>query len=168
MRNTKTIIIAIALLAATGFIVNAFAHDGMGWGSSWRHHGSGWHHRGQSDDGHHGYNRHRGGQEYSGQTEMGMSDEEIAKLSKERQAFLESTESLRKAIWQKESDLRRELEKENPDVKEASTLQEGISKLRSEIDQKHLNHLIALRAIDPRLGKSMMNYGRSYGGHCWD
>src|SRR5512143_2163602 len=52
-----------------------------------------------------------------------LTDEEIAALQKERNAFLEQTRELRENLYQKHLELRAELAKQNPDPKKAAELQ---------------------------------------------
>ncbi len=156
-KNIKNVLITVAALAIVGFGVNAFAGWGMGDGHMGQgHRGSGWHHGG-------GY-----GPGYMGN----LSEADIQTMEKERQAFFSATDGLRRERYQKELALRSELAKENPDTQKAIDLQKEISKFDSELDQKHLEHMIAMRKINPNAGrgfsnKGPMGRGSGYGGNCW-
>ena len=101
---------------------------------------------------------HRGG--YSGYT-GDLSEDDIKTLNKERQAFFEATRDLRQDVYRKELELQTELAQKNPDAKKAATLQEDISKLGSEFDQKRLDHMMNMRKIVPEAG--MMGPGMMSG-----
>jgi Spy/CpxP family protein refolding chaperone len=157
---TSKIIIVLTVLAVVGFGAHAFAERGMGYGhQNWGHHGPGWSHGGQGGSGH-GYM-------------MGdLNEDEIEKLEKERNAFFEATEDLRQDLYAKELELRSELAKRNPDPKKAAKLQNDLSKLQARLDQKHIDHMIKMRKINPKAGRRFMNrggmgYGSSSGGYCW-
>ena len=105
-----------------------------------------------------GYGRHGSGMEDqemgcgrgSGDCSRGyksdLSEEELAKVDEERNAFFESTESLRQKMYQKELELKSEFAKENPDAKKASSLQKEISDLESQFAQKRLEKPFSLRS----------------------
>jgi len=156
-KNIKKVLITVAALAIVGFGVNAFAGWGMGSGHmGGGHRGPGWHHGG-------GY-----GPGYQGN----LSEADIETMEKERQAFFSATDGLRRELYQKELALRSELAKENPDTQKAIDLQKEISKFNSELDQKHLEHMIAMRKINPNAGRGFsrngpMGRGSGYGENCW-
>ena len=119
--------------------------NGCGYGMGNGGRGMGWH--------------HRGGDGYGMMGSYGnLSDEEIAKLDQQRSEFFKSTEETRAQLYEKELALQSELAKENPDTNKASGLQQEISKLQGELDQKRLDFEIQTR-------KSSPNYNRAYGGH---
>ena len=108
MKNVRVgkIIMAIGVVALLAVGANAFA----GWGKGW-HHGSDGQHRGWRMGGPgYGYN---------------LSDEEIAALEKERQAFFNETDPIRQDLYAKDLELRSELAKKNPDAKKAARLKFG-------------------------------------------
>jgi hypothetical protein len=88
-----------------------------------------------------------------------LSDEEIAKLDQERQAYFDATSTLRENLYQKELELRSELAKAEPDAKKAVGLQKEISDLESQLDQKSLEHRIKMRKEFPRFGYRGEGYG---------
>jgi zinc resistance-associated protein len=102
---------------------------------------------------------HRGGDSCGTMGCFGnLSDEEVAKLDQQRSEFFKATEETRAQLYQKKLALRSELAKKNPDTGKASGLQQEISKLRGELDQKRLDFEIQAR-------KSSPNYDRAYRGH---
>ena len=169
--KTGKIFMVLAIVAVLGIAVTSFAGWGRGhWGYG-DHMGPGYGmHRGWGD-GPRGY----GGSGY----QSDLSDEDIAKLDKERQAFFEATSDLREKLYQKELELRSELAKPEPDAKKAAGLQKEISNLESQFDQKRLDHRIRMRQDFPRIGyrghggmgmgRGMYGGGGGYGpGNCWN
>ncbi len=159
----------LAIVAVLGIAVTSFA----GWG---RGHGGYGDHMGP------GYGMHRGWGDGSRGYQSNLSDEDIAKLDKERQVFFEATSDLREKLYQKELELRSELAKPEPDAKKAAGLQKEISNLESQFDQKRLDHRIRMRKDFPRVGYRGDGYGPrgkgmgrgmygsgGYGpGNCWN
>ncbi len=169
--KTGKIFMVLAIVAVLGIAVTSFAGWGRGhWGYG-DHMGPGYGmHRGWGD-GPRGY----GGSGY----QSDLSDEDIAKLDKERQAFFEATSDLREKLYQKELELRSELAKPEPDAKKTAGLQKEISNLESQFDQKRLDHRIRMRKDFPRIGyrghggmgmgRGMYGGGGGYGpGNCWN
>jgi hypothetical protein len=60
--------------------------------------------------------------------------------------------------------------KPEPEKKMASAIQKEISKLRAQLDQKHIDHMIQMKKIDPSVGQGHAKgggYGNGYGpGNC--
>ncbi|MBN1827843.1 MAG: periplasmic heavy metal sensor [Deltaproteobacteria bacterium] len=81
-----------------------------------------------------------------------LTDEQTKVLADEQKAFIEATKDLRTNINDKRLDLKKELAKEAPDQTMASGLQKEISDLRTQLEQKRLDHIIALKKIDPSAG----------------
>jgi len=153
-------IMVLSIIAILAFGAYAFADWGMGYGN---------HGRGHYDQG-----MHQRGWEGSGYGHMmgDLSEEQIKKLDKERNAFYKATEDLRQEIYQKELELRSELSKANPDAEKAASLQKNISKLEARLNQKQIDHMIAVKKINPNAGRGFMErgprgYGSSYRGSCW-
>lgn len=166
--NMRKLFTVIAVVALVGLGATAFAD----WGGGGWHRGSGYHHRGW------------GGGPGSGYGPMmdDLSDDEIKVFEKERQAFFKETESLRQDLYSKELELRSELAKENPDAKQAASIQKEISNLETQLDQKRVDHMIKMRKINPNagrgymMGRGGMGYGPGSGqgfgsggggGYCW-
>jgi len=166
--KTGKILMVLAIVAVFAIAATSFA----GWGR-----------------GHRGYGMHGGwGQGPRGYDAEGyqsdLSEEDIAKLDKERQAFFEATSDLKEELYQKELELRSELAKPEPDAKKAAGIQKQISNLESQLDQKRLDHRIKMRKDFPQsgyrgdgygprgrgMGRGMYGgggYGRG-GGACWN
>jgi zinc resistance-associated protein len=171
--KTKTIVI-LSVMAILSFGAYAFA----GWGMGYGHHGwdsdgrgMGYDHRGWDRDGRGMHSRGWGGPGYGNMMED-LSEEQIRKLDKERDAFYKATEGLRQDIYGKEADLRDELSKENPDAIKAASIQKEISKLEAQLNQKQIDHLIAVKKINPNAGRrfnerGQRRYSSSDRGSCW-
>jgi Spy/CpxP family protein refolding chaperone len=171
--KTGKIFMVLAIVAVLGIAVSSFAGWGRGhWGYG-NHMGSGYGmHRGWAD-GPRGY----GGQGY----QSDLSDEDLTRLNKERQAFFEATSDLREQLYQKELELRSELAKPEPDAKNAAGLQKEISSLEGQLDQKRLDQRIKMKKDFPRSGSMGQGYGQrgkgrgmyggggygKGGGGCW-
>ena len=160
------LIVVLAVIATVGFVASAFA----GWGAGgYGHRGPGWRHMGWGGTGY-GYKQN-------------LTEEQRKALDQERQAFLNTTESLRQDLYTKNLELRSELAKDNPDAQKAAAVQKDISKLESELEQKQLDFMLNARKVAPDAGRGymlggrggMMGYGPGYGngagrrgGYCWE
>jgi zinc resistance-associated protein len=166
---TRKIIAVLAVVALVGFGSYAFADRGEGYGQrGYDHHGygmdygrhgsgMGYGHRGYRDD-------NRSDRDYEGD----LTRDEIRQLEEAHEAFYKDTKELRDNIYDKEVDLSRELDGENPDKQKAAKLQKEISELRSNLDQKRLDHQIETRKIAPKAGRGWMRgYGDRGGKSCW-
>jgi Spy/CpxP family protein refolding chaperone len=171
--KSKTLWMVIVGIALLGFAGTALA----GWGGWGHHRGQGWHHRGGWGDA--GYGPGYGGGGYGYVAEL--TEEQAQQIEQERKAFFEATEAIRRDLFDKRLQLRRELNAENPDREKAFQLQEEISDLRATLDRKRLEHRIALQEISPDLDRGPgrgqgpgMGYGRGPGrggyggGPCWN
>ena len=138
-KNKNIQIIVIAAIAVIVFGAQASADRGTGYG-------------------HHGW-MHGGG--YSGPGVFGnLSEEEIKKLDEERTAFFEATKGLHQEVYQKRLELASELARQNPDAAKAAALQKQISDVKAQLAQKHLEHFLRIRKINP-------DFGRDFGGGGW-
>lgn len=159
-RSTSKIILILTVAAILGFGAYAFAHRSMGYGpSGWGGHMSGWHHGGY------------GNQSYGYMPNL--TDEQINKMEKERADFFEATKELRDDIYAKELEIKSELAKSNIDKEKAASLQKEISKLRTQLDQKHIDHIINMRKISPNMARGFMGMGHmgdyyASFGQCWE
>lgn len=152
---TRKALMVLTVVAVVGFGAYAFADWGMGYG-------------------HHGYGRGYGGCGGSGHGYMmgDLSEDQIKKMDEQRGAFFKQTENLRQEIYKKELALQSEFAQENHDAKKAASLQKEISRLKAQIDQKRINHMIEMRKINPNAGRGFtrggpMGYGSFRGGPCW-
>jgi Spy/CpxP family protein refolding chaperone len=172
MRTLRNIILTIAVFAVAGIGVSAFARGGMGWGGGWDHYGRGMHYQdGYGYDGHMGMH-YRDGCDYDNENQL--SRDEYRQLEQQREAFFKETQDIRSKLIEKEQELQNELAKDNPDAAKASNIQKEISELQSQFDQKRIDHMVEMRKLAPNLGRgfmgggTMMGYGPSGGGHCWE
>ena len=141
MNNLSKAIIVLAIIGVVGFAATSFAGWGRGEGNCLGQ-GGGWAQRGSGPAGYQG----------------NLSDEEIDKLSQQRQAFFEDTRVLRENLYQKELELRSELAKKDPDAKKAVSLQKDISELERQLDQKRVEQRIKMQKENPEIFA-----GRGYG-----
>ena len=158
---TNKSLMVLTIVAILGFGAYAFADWGMGPGmmGRWGNYGPGWHHQG---NGYNGYGNMMGN----------FSDDEIQEMNSQRNKFFKATEDLRQDLYAKQLELRSELAKENPDPKRASNIQNDISKLQAQLDQKRIDHMVEMRKINPNTGRGFMGrggmgYGAGPGGYCW-
>ena len=106
--KTGKVFMVLAIVAVFAIAATSFAGWGRGYGGGGYHMGPGYGMHGGWGQGPRGY----GGQGY----QSNLSDEDIVKLDKERQAFFEATSDLRENLYQKELELRSELAKPEPDA----------------------------------------------------
>jgi zinc resistance-associated protein len=157
--NIKKGLMVLVVVAVIGFGAYAFAHMGAGFGhQGWMHSGGGMHHYGYGTPGF----------GYPGD----LSDEERNDLDNKRKAFFQSTEDLRGDIYSKQLELQSELAKDQPDNQKALELQNRISKLEAQLDQKSLGHMMKMRKISPHSGREFMGgyhmgYGYGPSDSCW-
>jgi len=136
---TKTLIV-LTLVAIMGIGATAFAGKGKG-NARYAQSGQGYGQYGCDGSG------------YGRQSFMGnLSEEEVAKLNKERSAFSKATQDIRRNIYQKRLELNSELAKKNPDSKKAAALQKELSGLKGQFDQKRTEHRIKMSKINPNFG----------------
>jgi hypothetical protein len=154
-KQGKIILIALAITAILGFTAYSFA-DGWGGGM----------HRGGGMHGGYGNCPRGDGPGYN----AGLSDEEIAVIQKERQAFFDQTRELRDKIYQKHLELRSEIAKQNPDAKKAGEIQKDLFGLENELDRARLENQLKLKKENPKLfgrGFGMgMGMGKGHGAGC--
>jgi len=146
--NLGKIIAVTAIIGIVGWAAAAFA----GWGRGW---GGGGYCLGQGPGG----GRWGGGAPgYQGN----LSDQDLDKLNKERQAFFEDTRTLREHLYQKELELRSEMAKQDPDAAKAAALQKEVSELQGQLDQKRIEHRIKMQKENPNFFRGG-DYGGGYG-----
>ncbi len=139
------IVVALATAAIIGFGFNVLADDDQAAGSM---------DKGKNYNESQGKEYGPGG--YCSRYASSLSEEDLGKANAERRAFFEATRELRQQVYQKDLELRAELAKQSPDAQKAAGIQKEISDLRAEMDQKHLEHRLRMKAINPELG---MGYG---------
>jgi hypothetical protein len=146
MKHYVIQIMMMALLAVFGLSTAAFAGCGMGYGQG----GWGWNNMGG----------HGAGHGYTGN----LTADEIKRLDTVQSEFLKATEGLRQSLYEKEQLLRDELNKDNPDNVNASSLQADISRLQGELAQKNLDYEMSIRKTIPNYNANY-NYRRGAGMH---
>lgn len=168
MKNTTLTkgIVILAAIAMVGLVATAYA----GWGDGYGHRGRGWGHMGW------------GGPGYGGDY-PDLTDEQRQAMEQERRAFIKDTDDLRENLYTKELALRSELAKSDADAQKAAAIQQDISKLEAELDQKRLDHIVKMKEVNPEAGRGFMMSGRGRGGmmgygpgtgrgpgggYCWD
>ncbi len=138
-RTFRNLILIIATVSLVGIGATAFAGKGKG----------GW---------------DRGPGSGRGYMMEDLTDEQVKALEQERNAFRKDTESLRQNLRVKKLELRTELARENPDTKTALALQKEISNLKSDLDQKRIEHILKMQKIHPNAGRGYMKDRGGRGG----
>jgi Spy/CpxP family protein refolding chaperone len=92
-----------------------------------------------------------------------LSKEEVQKLEAARNQFLTETRTLREQIAERSLNMRAELFKQNPDSAKLTNLQQELSQLEAQFDQKALQHRLEVRKIVPDAGMGM---GKGKGQGC--
>jgi zinc resistance-associated protein len=164
---TKTVVITSVVLLVGAAV--AFAHGGWDQDGYGHMRGYGGQMMGPAGGGHmmdgSGYGPHMRGY---GAREA-LSDEQMTKLDDARDKFFKDTQELRGKIEEKEVTLRNEVIKDNPDTGKAAKLQKELSQLRSDFDQKALQHRLEMRKLAPETFQGRgdgRGYGRGYDGYC--
>jgi len=145
LRNGLAALITVTIVAVGA---NAMAGKGMGYDRDGQ--GYGWH-QGRGDCGY-------------GPRGANLTQEQREQIDAERQTFFDATKQARQDLYAKRLALRAEIAKSAPDMKTAKALQKEISGIQADLDQKHLEHIMAMRKIDPDAGRGF--FGEGYGrGH---
>lgn len=97
--------------------------------------------------------------------DINLSLEDTAKLNEIREEFFEKTRELRNKIEQKQLALNQELRNTEPDPGIAFGLQKELSELKSDFDQKTLEHRLTLKRTFPDIDLTL-GYG-NVGKYCW-
>ncbi len=162
MKQYKTTLAGVAVIAVLGFVGFAFAHGGSGYGGNQM-----------------GYGNHMGGMGYGphmgygdSNRYAGLTDEQAAEIEKARESFLSTTNELRNNIYQKGLELRSELSKQDLDTDKLKAIQKELSELEGSFDQKRLDYELEVSKVAPEArrgyGGRMMGMGPGYGGNCWN
>jgi zinc resistance-associated protein len=96
-----------------------------------------------------------------------VSKEDYNKLEAAREKFFEQTRDLRREVDEKRYAIENELAKETPDRDKIKALQNDISKLRSEWDDKALEHRLEVREMMPESSRGRAYAGGYRRGNCW-
>jgi zinc resistance-associated protein len=138
-KHIIAILLVLAIVGIVGFSAPSFAGWGRGGGANCPMAGGGAGPGGGAD----------------------LTDEEIAALQKERNAFFEQTRDLRDKLYQKGLELRAEMAKQSPDAKKATELQKEVSGLQGELDLKVLDQRLKMQKENPKLYSK--GFGRGMG-----
>jgi len=151
MRNGVAALITVALVAVGA---NAMAGQGMGSGRD----GHGCKGRGQMMS---------PGDGGCGQRWADLTAQQRERLEAERQAFADATKQSRQDLYAKRLALKAELAKRDADITAAKNLQTDISNIQANLDQQRLEHIVAMRKIDPDAGRGFLGEcgGRGCRGH---
>jgi zinc resistance-associated protein len=149
-KNMRTLIaglVAVAFIAAGS---NAFAGKGMG----------------KQDTGQGYGNHHRKGNCAYGQMNADLTPEQREQMDAEREAFFNATKKDRQDLHAKRLELRAEMAKSDADIQKATALQKEVSALQADLGQKRLEHIMAMRKINPDAGRGFMmgERGMGHGG----
>jgi Spy/CpxP family protein refolding chaperone len=167
-KRTRALVI-LTVLTIVGFGAYAYADWGMGYGHRMGMHGrSGMGMNGGANMGYGCPGWNGGGPGWQGTYGPGyrgnLAPDQIKALDEARSAFFKETESIRQDLYAKNLELRSALAKPNPDTRKAAQLQKEISDLRAKFDQKRLDHMVKMRAINPQAGRGFAGgYGPGYG-----
>ncbi|MFO7714620.1 Spy/CpxP family protein refolding chaperone [Desulfosarcina sp.] len=151
-KNLRNGMITLAAIAVMAVGATAFAGKGMGSQNDGRGYG------GSGD-------QHRRGGCACGQMNADLTPEQREQIEAERQAFFNATKSERQDLYAKKLELRAEMAKRQPDLQKASAMQKAVSDLQGSLDQKRLNHIMAMRKINPDAGREFMRGGQGMSHH---
>ena len=131
--NITKIVTIMAVLAMVGFGLNVYAGQGKK------------------------YQRGQKGYQGGGCPGYGanLSEEEYQQLAAERQAFFAATEDLRYSIYAKRAELKSVVAQKDADLQQATEVQGALSALQAQLDQKRLEHMFKMKAINPYAGRGM-------------
>ena len=120
-------------------------------------------------NGHMGYGRHMTG--YGPWDDRGynndLSEEDMTKLDQARESFYNDTRELRDQIREKRLNISRALDQKDPDAGKVTELQNELSSLESQFDQKRIEYQLNVRKLLPEENFSTGNGPRGRGGYCW-
>lgn len=80
-----------------------------------------------------------------------LTEEESARLEEDLNAFGESIRAIKKEICLNARELHDELSDGEPDLETAKALQAEISRLKSELDQLRIEHIVQMKKLLPDL-----------------
>ena len=144
---TRITLVSLVTIAVIALGANAFAGKRIGC---------------QAGDRGCGHHQRQGGCGY-GQMNKNLTAEQREQMESERQAFFDATKTVRQDLYAKRLELKAEMAKSQPDVEKASALQRDVSDLQAGLDQKRLNHIMAMRKIDPDAARGCFMGGRGMG-----
>ena len=148
----KTVVLTAAASAVLGF--GAMAYAGWGEGSGHYNHGYG----------------NQGGNGIPAQQHMNMSEEDYKVAREASDKFLAETEEIRRDLMEKEARLRAGVAAEAPDLEAMRALQQEISVLQGQLEEKRLAHILEMKdkipgfnGVCPYAGAHGAGYGHGIG-----
>jgi len=104
-----------------------------------------------------------------------LSEEQIQNMHEQRKAFFDVTEGLRQGVYEKKAELMSVLAKKAPDAEKAKAIQKDISDLKSQLNQKKIDHYVKMKKINPYWGRKARKFrhgdkggfGSNFRGRCW-
>ena len=157
-----------AFIIAVGTAGLAFAHGEFGgYGPGGRMMGPGYGPHMGGGYGMGGYGHHMGW--WEGRENLDLTQEQAKRLEAARESFYRETRDLQNQIYDRSAQLRQEFSRENPDRSRIRELQNEISNLKGELDQKRLDYQLETKNTLPERGRGFAGGGR-YGpgaGYCW-
>ena len=139
--KVKQALIAVVILSIIGFGFNAMADSGN---------------KQNRQDGKHGMHQTGEGCPIFGDIAKNLSDDELKKVKAERTAFQNATGDLQQQVLQKRLALESELAKDTPDAQQAAQIQKEISQIEAQLDLKWVDHVIAMKKINPKAFRGHM------------
>lgn len=176
MLTPKKLLIALMVMAMMGLGATVYAYRGDYFGERLDDYCYGWQKGGAGGGGNQGYGKGPGRGGFGGRGcfrgwagGANLSEEQLKELTEARDAFREATLDLRAQIRSKRFELKSEFVKSTPDVEKLKTIQKELSDLEAQFDQKHLEHRLKMKAINPDMpcGKGWrQGRGHGYGRGC--
>jgi len=151
MKKPLSIALTISIIGLIAFA--GLASAGMGYG-----------HRGMSESSYGGHHGMENGKHGMGWDTDNLSSEDKDALESESKSFYNETKELRREINAKQLALQAELAKSKSDIAVAKNVQKEISKMKSSLDEKRIEHIAAIKKINPDTGMGSM--GRGHRGYC--
>jgi len=84
-----------------------------------------------------------------GMSRSDLTYEQVEALKEAKDEFREETRDMKHEIKVKNFELKAELAKKKPDFKTAMNIQKQISYYKAQLDEKHIEHFIKIKLINP-------------------
>jgi zinc resistance-associated protein len=94
-----------------------------------------------------------------------LTQEQITQLNALHQNFFKDTDKLRDDLWAKRHDLSELMEASKPDLQKAKDLQQQVSAVEAQIDQKKIEYIVSAHKIAPELGFFGLGFGFGHYRH---
>jgi Spy/CpxP family protein refolding chaperone len=156
MKRALKILAISTLIFGIGTATAVFAHGRYDGGYGHHMGGYGRHMDGYGPGNDGGWGADRGGTD--------LSAEQRDAIETERENFFRETRALREGMDEKAAAIEDEFSKENPDRGRIQQLQKELSGLRSDFDEKRLDHQLKMKKIAPELNRGPARYGKGESG----